>query len=431
MPSSLRAAVSVVNAATTVQTRKRLLMRDVAVIGIGMTRFGRFPDRTIGDLVKEAVEEALIDASIDRRDIEAAYVGNAAAGAITGQHMIRGQVALAPLGIDAIPVYNVENACASSSFAFNLAWTAVAADMVDCALVVGVEKLFNTDKHRSYLALESGIDIDNYRRYFENVERQLGGSERILMEGGPQRSRLLDVYAFHARRLMSRYGLTREHFARIAVKAHRNGALNPRAHFQDPVTAAQVLASGEISAPLTRMMCAPVSDGAAAAILCSQRMVNRLGGKPVWVAASVVGSGKIGTDLDDTATRRAAARLYESSGIAPEDIDVAEVHDTTSPAEIMYLLELGLCQGADICGLVEQGHFDLGGGLPTNPSGGLSTKGHPVGATGVGQIHEVVMQLRGAAGRRQVRDPVTGLTHNGGGILGIDAAAMALHVFKR
>lgn len=406
-------------------------MRDVAVVGIGMTRFGKFPDRSMKELVREAVEEALGDASVSREQIEAAYVGNAAAGAITGQHMIRGQVALAPMGIDAVPMYNVENACASGSFAFNLAWMAVACGMHECALVVGVEKLYHSDKSRSYLALESGIDIESYQTYFAEVERSLGSREKILNDGGPYRSRLLDVYAFHARRLMRRFGLTQQHFAKLAVKAHRNGALNPKAQFQKPVTVDEVLASGGVTFPLTRMMCAPVSDGAAAAILCSRSMAARLTTKPVWVAASVVGSGRIGTDLEDTVTRRAAAELYETSGIAPADIDLVEVHDTTSPAEIMYLVELGLCSGPESPGLVDEGYFDLHGELPCNPSGGLSTKGHPVGATGLGQIYEVVAQLRGAAGSRQVHDATVALTHNGGGILGIDAAAMALHVFKR
>lgn len=406
-------------------------MREVAVLGIGLTRFGRFPDKTIKALAREAVERALLDAAIDRTQVEAAYVGNAAAGAITGQHMIRGQVFLSPLGIDEVPIYNVENACASGSYAFHLAWMAVASGIHDCVLVLGVEKLYARDRARSYLALESGIDIDACQAHFEAIERSLGSREKILIDGGPTRSRLLDVYAFHARRLMSQFGLTQKHFARVAVKAHRNGALNPNAHYQKPVEADEVLASGYVIFPLTRMMCAPVSDGAAAAILCSSRMAARFTTRPVRVAASVVTSGKITTDLEDTATRRAAARLYESSGISPTDIDVVEVHDTTSPAEIMYLVELGLCAGADAARLIEEDHFDLTGKLPTNPSGGLSAKGHPVAATGVGQIHEIVTQLRGSSGSRQVHEPLTGLTHNGGGILGVDAAAMALHLFKR
>ncbi len=406
-------------------------MRDVALVGVGMTRFAKHLGRGIKDLVREAVDEALLDGAVPKRLIEAAYVGNAAAGVMTGQHMIRGQVTLAPMGIQGIPVYNVENACASSSFAFNLAWTAVASGLHDCVLVVGFEKLYDEDKAKSYRALESGVDVENFEIYINEVERSLGSGETILRAGGPQRSRFMDIYGFHGRRLMARTGLTQRHFAQLSVKSHRNGALNPKAQFQKEVTLEEVLGSGEINFPLTRMMCAPVGDGAAAAILCSRSVVARFTSKPVWVAASVVDGGAIGTDLESSMTRRIATRLYDRSGIGPENIDVVELHDTSSVAEIQYLIELGLCTSDAAVGAIEEGRFDLDGRLPSNPSGGLTSKGHPVGATGVGQIFEIVTQLRGTAGQRQVRNPKIGLTHNGGGLLGIDAAAMALHVFKR
>ena len=406
-------------------------MRDVAVIGVGMTRFGKYPDKGIKDLVREAVEAVLKDAGMDRKHIQAAYTGNAVAGAMTGQHMIRGQVTLSPLGFADIPVYNVENACASSSFAFNLGYTAVASGQHECVLITGFEKLYDADKAKTYAALESGVDIDNYKAYLKDVERTLDSGDKILVEGGPLRSKLLDVYAFHARRFMRRYGLTQRHFAKLSVKAHKNGSLNPNAQYQKVVNFEEVLESGDIGYPLTRMMCAPVADGGAAAILCSRRFAGKFNAQPVWVSASVVASGRVSADLEDTVTRRTAAKLYDSAGISPEEIDVAEVHDTTSSAEIMYLVELGLCKAEEAASLIERGHFDINGELPINTSGGLSVKGHPVAATGLGQIHEVVLQLRGNAGKRQVSRPRIGLTHNGGGILGIDAAAMALHLFKR
>jgi len=406
-------------------------VREVAVVGIGSTRFGEFPKKGIKDLVREAVQGALDDAGMKKEQIEAAYVGNAAAGAMTGQHMIRGQVTLSPMQLEKIPIYNVENACASSSFAFNLAWQAVASGLHDCVLVTGFEKLYDKDKSKPYLALESGVDVEECINFFKQVEKSLASGEKIFTEGGPARSKLLDFYAFHTRRFMKRHGLSQEHFAKLSVKAHQNGSLNPNAQYQTPVTVQEVLDSGEINFPLTRMMCAPIADGGAAAILCSRPLAKRISSRPVWVAESVVASGQASTDLDDTITKRTAARLYEKSGISPSDIDVVELHDTTSSAEIMYLVELGLCDTENLASLIDQGHFDLDGKLPTNPSGGLTTKGHPVGATGVGQIHEIVTQLRGEAGDRQVRNPKVGLTHNGGGILGIDAAAMALHLFKR
>jgi acetyl-CoA acetyltransferase len=230
---------------------------------------------------------------------------------------------------------------------------------------------------------------------------------------------------------MDKFDITQDHLAMLSVKAHKNGALNPNAQYQELVSKEQVLNSGDVTFPFTRMMCAPIGDGASAAILCSKQFAAKFTTKPIWVGSSVVSSGKVSTDLDDTITKRSATKLYETSGIGPEDIDVVEVHDTTSSAEIIDLIELGLCPGEEASARIETGYFDLNGSLPCNPSGGLTTKGHPVGATGIAQIHEIVTQLRGQAGKRQAGSPKVGLTHNGGGILGIDAGAMALHVLKK
>ena len=406
-------------------------MRDVAVAGVGMTKFGKYQNTGIKELVCESVQEALKDSGIEKKQLQAAYVGNAAAGAITGQHMIRGQVTLAPMSIDEIPIYNIENACASSSTAFNLAWQAIATGVHDCVLVVGFEKLYDEDKNKSFLALESGLDVVEYQTYFADVERRLGLEEQIFKEGGVNRSRFLDVYSFLARRFMDQYGLKQEHLAQLAVKAHKNGSLNPKAQYQERVTVEQVLQSGDVSYPLTRMMCAPIGDGGSAAILCSASMAARYTSHPVWVAGSLVSSGSIRSDLDLSITKRTATKLYETSGVGPEDISFAEIHDTTSSAEIMYLVELGFCGGENAVNCIEQGYFDIDGKLPSNPSGGLTTKGHPVAATGVAQIYEVVLQLRGQAGKRQVANAKIGMTHNGGGLLGVEPAAMVMHLFKR
>jgi acetyl-CoA acetyltransferase len=407
-------------------------MQEVAVVGVGMTPFGKFPEKGIKDLVREAVQGALRDAGIDGKLVQAAYVGNAVAGLMTGQEMIRGQVTLSAMGIQGIPIFNVESACASSSSAFHLAYTAVAGGLFDCVLVVGFEKLYDPNKRKSFQALGTAVDLERFLDYFSGVEKAIGTADRILREGsGEKRSVFMDMYAFLARRYMQRYGLTQEHFARLSVKAHKNGSLNPHAQYQKPVTLDEVLQSGDVSFPLTRMMCAPIGDGAAAAVLCSKSWTSRLQANPVWVAASVVGSGVIGTDPDDTLTRRLAPKAYETAGIAPQDIDVIEVHDATSPAEIMDLIDLDICPGPDAPKWIEEGWLEIDGKMPSNPSGGLVTKGHPIGATGCAQIYEVVRQLRGEAGPRQVQGARVGMTHNGGGILGIDAAAMALHVFKR
>jgi acetyl-CoA acetyltransferase len=412
---------------------KEAHMNEVAVVGVGMTRFGKFLDKGLKDLVREAVEDALTDGGAAKTDIEAAYVGNAVGGLITGQEMIRGQVALSAMGIDSIPIYNVESACASSSAAFNLGWTAVAAGIHDCVLAVGCEKLYHQDKLRSFQALGTAVDLEKYMDYFREAEKKSTTGDKIISEGsGANRSIFMDMYAFMIKGYMRKYGLTQRHFAMLAVKSHKNGALNPHAQYQKEVTLEEVLNSGDVVFPLTRMMCSPIGDGASAAILCKRSMVSKFSGKPIWVAGSVMGSGKISAEVGESVTKRLGPKVYEMAGIGPDEIDVIEVHDATSPSEIMSLIELGICPGEEAGAWIESGVMELAGKMPTNPSGGLATKGHPIGATGCAMIYEIVKQLRGEAGRRQVQNRAkVGMTHNGGGILGMDAASMALHIFRR
>jgi acetyl-CoA acetyltransferase len=406
-------------------------MRDVAVIGVGMVRFGKWPEKGIKDLVREATTAAMTDAGVEKQDLEAAYAGSAVAGLMTGQEQIKAQVTLAAMGIDSIPMYNVENACASSSTALHLAWTAVGAGLYDCVLVVGFEKLFDADKKKSFQALGTAVDVELFNAFLADFAKQRT-SDQIIKEGsGEKRSVFMDMYAYYTRTYMERFGLTQEHFAKIAVKSHKNGALNPHAQYQQVVTIEEVLRSGDVAFPLTRMMCSPIGDGAAAAVVCAKEKVGRFRGIPVWIAASVMGSGRVSSETEDSLTRRLGPKAFAAAGIGPEDLDVIEVHDATSPSEIITLIELGCCPGEDAPRWIDEGCLEVDGRLPTNTSGGLAAKGHPIGATGLGQVHEIVTQLRGAAGPRQVKDAKVGLTHNGGGILGVDAAAMALHVFKR
>ncbi len=407
-------------------------MRDVAIVGAGMIKFGKYPEKGIKDLVRESVTETLKDAGIDKAMLEAAYVGSAAPGIMTGQEQIKAQVTLSAMGIDTIPMYNIENACASSSSAFNLAYTAVGAGMYDCVLVVGFEKLYDKDKMKSFLALGTAVDIENVTRFLEDFMKKQGKNESIMSaESGKSKSIFMDMYAYYTRTYMERYGLTQEHFAKIAVKSHKNGALNPHAQYQKEVTIEEVINSGDISFPLTKLMCSPICDGAAAAIICSKEKASQFTTTPIWVEASVVGSGRVSHDLGDTLTKRLGPKAFEAAGISPEDIDLIEVHDATSPSEIITLIELGIIPGEDAPRSIDEGWLELNGRKPSNTSGGLASKGHPIGATGLGQIHEIVQQLRGNAGKRQVANPKVGMTHNGGGILGVDAAAMALHIFKR
>jgi acetyl-CoA acetyltransferase len=275
------------------------------------------------------------------------------------------------------------------------------------------------------------VDVEILRALFSQMASGKAPGGGIFQAGsGEKRSIFMDMYAHYTKRYMERYGLRQEHFARLAVKSHRNGALNEHAQYQKVVTLEEVLQSGEVVFPLTRMMCAPIGDGAAAVVLCSKERAARYTTKPVWVAASVVGSGKA-SGGEETVTQRLAPRAYEAAGIGPQDVDVIEVHDATSPSEIISLIELGICPGEEAARWIEEGLLEIGGKVASNPSGGLVTKGHPVGATGCGQIYEIVKQLRGEAGPRQVKNPRTGMTQNGGGIIGLDAASMTLHVFKR
>ena len=404
-------------------------MREVKVIGVGMTQFGKFLDRGLKNLGGEAIREALADAAIPQGQLEAAFVGNAMAGLMTGQECIRGQVILHALGLGGLPVYNLENACASASTAFHTAWMAVAGGMYDVVLALGVEKLYDADKRKSFTALGSAVDVEAA----EEFRRQMSAGLPADAAGaaGETRSVFMDYYAAEAREHMARYGTRREDYARVAAKNHTNGSLNPKAQFQRARTPADVLAAPMIADPLTRLMCSPIGDGAAAAILCSADVARRLAGaRPIGVRASVLASGSLRAGRDAGVVSRAARRAYAMAGVAPEDIDVAEVHDASAPAEVFLYEDLGFCKPGEGGRLVRDGVTSLGGPLPVNTSGGLLSKGHPVGATGIAQVVEVVEQLRGRAGARQVAGARVALTQNAGGVLDDEPAACAVHIFS-
>jgi acetyl-CoA acyltransferase len=404
-------------------------MQDVVVAGVGMTRFGKFLDRGIRSLAEEAVGSALQDAGVEPVGVQIAFFSNAVGGLITGQEMIPGQAALRHTGLLGVPVFNVENACASASSAFHLAWMAVASGMNDVALAVGAEKLTHPDKAVSFRAIGTAVDLEQLHELTASSEAGKGGAPE---DGQEKRSFFMDVYATMAREYMRSSGATVEDFAEVSVKNHLHGTHNPYAQYRDAVTRQDVLASREVAGPLTLLMCSPIGDGAAAAVLCSRQAAHRLGVRdPVHVRASIVVSGRDREPGEETAVERAAERAYETAGIAPSDLDVVEVHDAAAPAELMVYEELGLCGKSEGPGLLASGATRLGGRQPVNPSGGLLSKGHPIGATGIGQIVEVVWQLRGQAGDRQVDGARIGLTENGGGFLGTDPAAMSVHLFSR
>ena len=398
-------------------------MRQVAVVGAGMTRFGKHQDRSMKDLAREAVENALQSAGIEQEAIEAAAVGNAVAGLITGQECIRGQVVLREMGIGGIPVINTENACASSSTAFHIAWLYVASGMYDTVLAVGMEKLFHPDKKRTFTAIGSAIDLE----LGDEFARQMSGEQSG--GAGESRSVFMDYYAHLARQHMARYGTTREQFAQIAAKNHTNGSLNPRAQFQTPRTVADILAAPLIAEPLTRMMCSPIGDGAAAVIITTAEKARQLTTKPVFVRASIIGSSQEHAPDAPGIVTKTAQKAYSMAGIDPNELQVVEVHDATAPAELLVYEELGLCRAGEGGKLIADGVTQIGGRVPVNPSGGLLAKGHPVGATGVAQISEIFWQLRGEAGKRQVAGAKVGLTENGGGVLGGENAVASVHIF--
>jgi acetyl-CoA acyltransferase len=398
------------------------------IAGVGMTRFAKHLARGIRSLAEEAVGEALKDAGITPKDVEAVFFSNAAAGLITGQEMIRGQVALRNTGILGVPLFNVENACASASSAFHLAWMSVAFGMYDVVLAVGAEKMTHEDKSRAFRATSAAVDLEELREIQARVGNRAPGASS---EGAPAKSLFMDIYAAATRDYMKASGATAETFADVAVKSHAFAALNPKAQYRDKVTREQVLASRIISPPLTLLMCSPIGDGAAAAVVMSEKATRKAGvSKPVLVRASIVLSGRDRAEGEPSVLERVVKRAYETSGVGPSELDVIELHDAAAPAELIAYEELGLCGRGEGPALFASGETQLGGRHIVNPSGGLLSKGHPVGATGIAQIFEIVEQLRGRAGARQAQDARVGLTENGGGFLGRDAAAMSIHILS-
>ena len=401
-------------------------MQKVRVAGVGMTRFGKYPGRDLRDLAEEAVRNTVQDAGLDLKDVEAAYVGSSVAGLITGQETIRGQVVLRKTGLLGIPIVNVENACASASTAFHLGWMSVASGVFDCVMALGVEKLSDPDKAKSLRAFNSAIDISE----LAEIEKQLGRSG----EEAKERSLFMDLYLSMLNpdepTSQSVNGITREQMALVSVKNHYHGSLNPFAQYREEVTLEEVLQSRHVVGPLTVYMCSPLGDGAAAALIVSDEFARHKGLKGPRVDASVLISGRGDDHSMAPSIRRAATRAYEMAGIGPEDVDLAEVHDAVAPAEITIYEDLRFCGPGDGTKLLEDHVTWLGGKLPVNTSGGLLSRGHPIGATGLGQIVEVVWQLQGKAGKRQVENCKVGLTQNGGGHIGFDLAAMAVHIFS-
>lgn len=403
---------------------------DVFLAGVSMTAFGKRPADSVKSLTAEAVTAALTDAGASVDDIEAAWFSNTRQPMLEGQNTVRGQIALRPLGLTGIPVVNVENACASGSTALLQAIHWLRAGAGDVALVVGAEKMVFPDRpDRVAAAFAGGTDIHDRDGVLDYIR---------LMGGEPPadgRSLFMDLYAAQARAHMARFGSTPLDLALLAAKNHTAAAHNPRSQYRTPMTASQVLADKPIVFPFTRAMCAPVSDGAAAAVICSARGLKRFGAEARAVrvrgCALVSAGARDARDFDNHIGRRAAKAAYEQAGIAAADIDVVEVHDATSYAEMQQIENLGLAESGSVGARVSSGDFALGGRTPVNPSGGLVAKGHPVGATGLAQLFELTTQLRGEARPRQVEGARIAVAENGGGFLGVEEAATVVTVLER
>ena len=400
------------------------------VAGVGMTPFGKHLDRSLKSLAGQAINEALADAGLQLGDIEAAWMGNAAGGIVQGQEMISGQVVLRELGLGRIPVVNVENACATSSTAFQQACAMVSAGYYEVVLACGFEKLFHADKARTFAAFDAAVDTEDSSGMTGALQAlaERAGVSVDIDGAGTSRSVFMDIYSLMAQAHMKEWGSSAEQMAMVSAKNSRHAALNPLAQFQNTLTADQVLAEREIVYPLTLPMCSPVADGAAAVIIVSEAKARQIGQR----AAVAVRSSALVSGWDNTTKvgRYAADQAYEAAAIGPEDVSLIELHDATAPSEIMAYEYLGLCAEGDGGAWLESGATALGGKQPVNTSGGLLRKGHPIGASGAAQIVELTKQLRGEAGPRQVAKARIGMAHNGGGMIDTDAAATVVSILE-
>ncbi|HQI00306.1 MAG TPA: thiolase family protein [Deltaproteobacteria bacterium] len=411
-------------------------MDSAYIIGVGMIRFGKYLNGSVRGMAREAFELVLKDAGLTKDAIEAAYISNTFWGMFSNQHSIKGEVMLWDIGMNGIPIVNCENACAGASTALHLGYTAIRAGMYDVVLALGSEKITHENKALSLSAYATCMDVENFDKQlkmFEDMTRKL---DFKIPEGetppGVGRSVFMDAYAMGARWHMNKYGSTKRQLAVICSKNHFHGSLNPNAQFQEPMTVDEVMNAKPVTYPLTVPMCAPVGDGAAAAILCSERYLRKLkNARPVRILASVLGTGTNrdmeGVDIGERLSRKA----YETAGLGPGDIDLAELHDATAYGELHQCEAMGFCPPGEGGIFAESGATTLGGSLPVNTSGGLECRGHPIGASGLAQIHEIVEQLRGEAGKRQVEGARIGLTENGGGNLGVEEASMTIHILER
>lgn len=410
----------------------------VFIAGVGMTPLGKHTHLSIKQMTGLAVSDALRDAGIQAKDIQAAWFSNTRQGIFEGQHGLRGQCALRANGFEGIPVFNTDAACASSSMGLHLAVAYLRAGMADIALVVGTEKMHYPDKkHLMFEAFWGSVDQDLGQA---QLERAIALASVSAPPESPAPSEtglhsiFMDFYAAVTRYHMARHGLTQRQLAEVAAKNHWHSQWNPLAQYRTPMTVEEVLADRMISWPLTRSMCAPMSDGSSAVVLCSERALSRMARERcvrIRATQCAMGTAHDIDDFESHLVRRVARNAYEEAGIGPDDVNVIELHDASAFGEIKHLESLGICPVGEGGLLSESGATRLGGRIPVNPSGGLLSKGHPIGATGCIQMFELVTQLRGEAGARQVEGARLAVAENGGGFYDGEEAVAAVTVLER
>lgn len=380
------------------------MSENVFVVSAAMIPFAKHRSSSYVGLAVPPLIDALQGAGIQKSDVDAVYVGHSYGGMMTGQRITK------EIGLGTIPTVNVDNACSSGATAVHEAWTAISQGLIDVAVVIGVEKLTQ----------------------FGGGMLPLSPEDREVKQGIVMPA----VYAMRATRYLYETEATAEDLALVSVKARKHGALNPFAQFREEVTAEQVLAARPVADPLTLLMCCPTGDGAAVVVLASERARQRLGApRGMRVAASILHSGQVEEGFRDMTkpeiTYDSARDAYAQAGIGPEDLDMIELHDAFSIAELVYYEAFGLTEKQSAVALLRDGRTTFGGDVVVNPSGGLLAKGHPVGASGVAQITEAFWQLTGQAGARQIDGARTALTHvTGGGTAGLDHGACTVHIFE-
>jgi acetyl-CoA acyltransferase len=379
-------------------------MTDAYVVGVDMIKFGRFPDKTVPQLGAQAAQLAMDDCGLSIHDMQALYSGNLGqASGMVGQRLLH------EIGQTGIPVVNVANACATGATAFREAWIAVKAGLYDCVLAVGVEQMGK--------GLLGGS----------------GGATGIPKEGLLGSGTMPAVFAEAGMEHTRKYGTTFEQFAKVSVKNHHHSTLNPKAMYQIETPLDTVMNAEMISYPNTKLMCSVNVDGSAAAVICSEKKAKELGlmKRAVKIRASVLTSDAwqerdlVMPDVN-SCTRKAAAIAYEMAGLGADEVDLVELHDCFATAEILHYENLGLCGDGEAGRMIDDGEVALGGRIPVNVSGGLLSKGHPLGATGIANIYEVTTHLRGEAGGRQVQDARIGMTH----VIGLGSAC-AIHILEK